>query len=102
MHVIKIIRPYLLVMLFLGIFAAGCVTAPVQEMSDARQALQAAEEVGAQREASDRYAAALDLLRGAEEALTRGDYNVARERALAAKAAALAAREEAVNQAPNP
>ena len=102
MHVTKIIRPYLLVALFLSVFATACVSAPVQEMSDARQALQAAEEVGAEREASDRYAAAVDLLRRAEEALNSGDYNRAREQALAAKAAALAAREQAVNRAPNP
>ena len=102
MHVTKIIKPYLVAVCFLAALMAGCVTAPVQEMSDAHQALQAAEEVGAQREATDTYATAVELLRRAEEALNRGDYNSARERALEAKRAALAAREEAVNQSANP
>lgn len=102
MHLTKIIRPYLVVSLLLAAFAVGCVSAPVQEMSDARQALQAAADVGAQRDARDSYTYALELMREAEEALNRGEYTLARERALAAKAAALAARSEAVNQTSNP
>ena len=103
MHLTKIIRPYLLVSLLLTAFVAGCVSAPpVQEMSDARQALTAAAEVGAQRDATDSYTYALELMREAEEALSRGEYALARERALAAKAAALTARSEAVNQTSNP
>jgi acyl-CoA synthetase (AMP-forming)/AMP-acid ligase II len=102
MHLTKIIRPYLVVSLLLAAFTAGCVSVPVQEMSDARQALQAAADVGAQHDARDSYTYALELMREAEEALNRGEYTLARERALAAKAAALTARSEAVNQTSNP
>ncbi|HDP90219.1 MAG TPA: DUF4398 domain-containing protein [Thioalkalivibrio sp.] len=102
MHLTKIIKPYLVAVLLLAVFVAGCVGAPVQEMSDARQALQAAEEVGAPRDAQDSYTRAVELMRAAEDALNRGDYALARERALAAKAAALTARTEAVNHTSNP
>ena len=52
---------------------AGCATAPpVQEMSDARQAIAAAREAGADDLAPDDLAQAQALLDGAEESLELG------------------------------
>jgi biopolymer transport protein ExbB/TolQ len=86
--------------LALALGLAACASAPVQQMSDARQALSAAEQAGAPEGARDTFAAARVLLEQAQEALDRGDYETARERAEAAHAAALKAREEAMTQSP--
>ena len=40
-----------LVALLCGLLAAGCAGAPAQQMSDARQAIRAAEQAGAQQHA---------------------------------------------------
>ncbi len=50
---------------------AGCATAPVQEMSDARQAIQAAEEAGAAEYAPEALQDARRLLTSAERKLQR-------------------------------
>lgn len=72
----------------LSIAAAACTTAPVQEMSNARQAVQAAAQAGAPRYAPGLYAKAQRWLDDAEFALKSGDYD--RARSSAAKAAAAA------------
>lgn len=77
----------------LSVAAAGCVTAPVQAMSNARQAVQAAARAGAQRYAPVLFSEAQHWLDDAEFALRGGDYD--RARSSAAKAAA-AARSAAV------
>ena len=68
---------------------AGCATAPpVQEMSDARQAIAAAREAGAADLAADRLAQAEELLRGAEDFLEVGTSNAywqAKRNAISAK-----------------
>jgi hypothetical protein len=75
----------------------GCVmTPPVQEMSDARQALRAAEEVGAATRGLDAYQRAQLLLERAEAQLQEGAYGLARDRALEARALAIRARDEAL------
>lgn len=102
MHLTSSLKPVLAILALLAALLAGCAGAPVQEMSDARQALQAAEEMGAPSRAPDAYESARELLHDAEIALNQGNYRVARERALAAKAAALEARQKAVNHTPNP
>lgn len=76
--------------------ASGCVSAPVQEMSDARQAVEAAEAVGAQSKAHDVYIKATAHIRRAESALQDGDYESAREHAMWAKTHALDARQRAL------
>lgn len=58
--------------------SAGCATAPVQEMSDARQAIQAAEEAGAGTLAPDQLRDAKRLLTSAERKLQREAYTSAR------------------------
>ncbi len=57
---------------------AACATAPVQEMSDARQAIQAAEEAGAATLAPDQLRDAKRLLTSAERKLQREAYASAR------------------------
>ncbi|BAZ93451.1 uncharacterized protein FOKN1_1051 [Thiohalobacter thiocyanaticus] len=76
----------------------GCATAPVQEMSDARQALLAAEEAGAVEYAGDTLANARAYLGRAEQALSAHDYERARVQAELARAAAREARELALER----
>ena len=74
---------------------AGCATAPpVQEMSDARQAIAAAKEAGAEQLAVDELGRAETLLKKAEEFLTVGTSNAywqARNAAVDAKETAFEA-----------
>jgi hypothetical protein len=73
---------------------AGCVTAPpVQEMSDARQAIAAAEQANADRVAADTLADARRFLAEAERQIQEEAYGPARMNAIRAKnRAALALR----------
>lgn len=77
-----------------AIVLAGCVTAPpVQEMSDARQAIAAAEQADAGRVAGDTLAAAHRFLAEAERQIQEEAYGPARMNAVRAKnRAALALR----------
>lgn len=70
---------------------AGCASAPVQQMSDARQAIAAAEQAGAARKAPAEIAEAKRYLHGAEQALEHRRFGLARENAIKARAAALSA-----------
>jgi hypothetical protein len=70
----------------------GCVRAPVQEMSDARQAIQAARDAGARPHISPELKEAEGLLKQAQELLELGNYDEARDSALHAKRKALEAR----------
>lgn len=83
------------------IVGGGCATVPpVQEMSDARQALQAAKAAGAQGKAPLSYSEALTYIERAESALQIGNYSEARRQALKAKNHALEARAEAMESSP--
>ena len=65
---------------------AGCVTSPpVQEMSDARQAIAAAEEADAERVAPDTLADARRFLAEAERQIQGQAYGPARMNAVRAK-----------------
>ena len=65
---------------------AACVSAPpVQEMSDARQAIAAAEEADAERVAADTLAAARRFLAEAERQIQEQAYGPARMNAVRAK-----------------
>ncbi|MDJ0812578.1 MAG: DUF4398 domain-containing protein [Woeseiaceae bacterium] len=68
---------------------AACETMPVQEMSDARQAISAAREAGAEEHAAEQLLAAESALESAEESLSTRNYGVARQEAMAAKTAAI-------------
>jgi hypothetical protein len=65
---------------------AGCVSAPpVQEMSDARQAISAAEQADAGRVAADTLADARRVLAEAEQQIQEQAYGPARMNAVRAK-----------------
>jgi len=71
---------------------------PVQEMSNARQTLQAAKEVQAQYFAPGSYLKAQVLLEKAVKQLSSGNYYVAKEYAVEAKLAASQAHRAALIQ----
>ena len=75
---------------------AACGTAPIQEMSDARQALQAAREVDAQANAPVSLSGAEGLMKRAESALRSGDFKGARVLARGARSEAGKARKIAL------
>ncbi len=78
------------------LMATGCETAPpVQEMSDARQAITVAIEAGAQERAAIHLKAAELYLKNAEEKLNARKFVEARYNARQAKAKALDALREA-------
>jgi prophage DNA circulation protein len=82
---------------------AACAAVPVQEMSDARQAIYSAEAAGAAQRSSDTLLTAQRLLRDAQERLEAGAYDEARRYALDARDAAIRAREQATgNVEPRP
>jgi len=84
--------PLLLAVLLLAATIAGCVGAPVQEMSNARQAVRAAERAGAASHAPDTLNEARRLLKNAEYNLRHGDYRTARDDAEQARNKAVEAR----------
>ena len=69
---------------------AACETAPpVQEMSDARQAITVATKAGAEEHAAPLLKAAVDYLQSAEGFLNDRKYELARRDAVSAKSSAL-------------
>ena len=79
--------------LIASLFLAACVSAPVQQMSDARQAIQSAIEAGAPRLAPGPLQEAERLVEEAEAALAAHAYERARLLAETARQKAIAARE---------
>ena len=71
---------------------ASCVSAPVQEMSDARQAIQAAKESYSEGQSQENLVKAESLLKAAEEALENGEYKKARLTATEARNEAIKAQ----------
>jgi hypothetical protein len=84
-----------IIVLVSSLLLVACAGAPVQEMSDARQAIQAAREVGANRYVPAELSSAERYLDQAEKQLELGAYGKARRHALAAKEEAIRAREQA-------
>ncbi|MEM7431398.1 MAG: hypothetical protein AAF351_05595 [Pseudomonadota bacterium] len=83
---------FLRISVFAALLAvAACQTAPVQEMSDARQAIEVAREAGAEEHAEGILEVALVHLNKAEESLGMRRYEDARVDALLAKSSALEA-----------
>jgi len=76
----------------------ACSSAPVQEMSDARQAVAAAREAGAAQRTPDELKAAERSLLQAQDQLQQYRYQEARKRALLAKTQAVEARQQALAQ----
>lgn len=81
--------------------AACAATPPIQEMSDARQAISAAETVDAQSLAAETLTEAGLLLTSAERNLKIRAYAAARRDALLAKEYAIRARDEAEAAGPD-
>ena len=66
------------------VVASGCAGAPVQEMSNARQTIRAAQDAGAAQYAPQSLGEAQGLLSQAETALHRHEYRAARRHAMEA------------------
>ena len=97
------VHRFLLGLLAVGILAA-CTSAspPVQEMSDARLAIAAAEELDAAKHAPTQFVEAKLLLKSAESNLERRAYAAARRDAGLAKQLATEARETSERQRSEP
>ena len=99
----KTLPRFALAWLLVGVSLSGCIGAPVQEMSNARQAIRAAQKAGAEQHAPTVFAEAQKLLEQAKGNLQHGEYRAAREQAEGARAKALEARrlaEEATQTKP--
>jgi hypothetical protein len=88
-------------------FASGCAGWPVQEMSNARQAIAAAERAGAEQYAPEALAEARKLLASAKANSSKGDYHAARDESNQAREKAIEARRvaeqaKAPRQGPDP
>lgn len=79
---------------------SGCVSAPVQEMSDARQAIQAAKEAGARSDSQHNLQKAESLIKDAELALENGEYKKARSTAIEARNEAMQAQKDVTSTSP--
>ena len=79
--------------LFLGLFLTACAGIPVQEMSDARQAIQAAKKTSSTPDSESHLVKAETLLKEAEVALENGEYRKARDTATEARDAAIKAQQ---------
>lgn len=89
-------------MLSVLILLLSCASAPVQEMSDARQAIQAAKEAGAQNGTqSSSLEKAEALLKEAELSLENGEYKKARHTAVQARDEALRAQKDLTQSPPS-
>lgn len=83
--------------LFVVIFLGACsIVPPVQEMSDARQALEAAREAQADKYAEQKLRSAEDSMELATKTFNQEEYEAARMAASVAKALAIKARDEAL------
>ena len=92
MPTFRSILPIVVATIAILLIAAACETAPpVQEMSDARQAIAVAREAGAADLAATELAQAEAYLQRAEQKLSDHAYRDARNDALAAKSRALKA-----------
>ncbi len=81
------------ILVALALVFASCETAPpVQEMSDARQAIAVAREAGAEAHAAEQLLEAEQYLHSAQQNLNAEKYAEARRDALQAKSKALVAR----------
>lgn len=70
----------------------GCAAAPIQAMSDARQAIEAAVQSGGDQKAAQQMQDARTAMAQAETALKKVQYKRARELAQAARAKAIEAQ----------
>jgi len=90
-----------LTLLVAMLLLAACAVAPVQEMSDARQAIRSAELAGAAWRSPVSFVTSHRLLLEAQTHLQAGDYPRARQLAIDARDQAIDAREKAAQTAPS-
>ena len=91
-----------LLAVFVGVIClVGCAGAPVQEMSDARQAIAAAQAAGATKANSQDFISAQDAISRAESHLQAQEFTRARIAAMEAKHHASAALSSANAQHPD-
>jgi hypothetical protein len=100
MPLMRRLIPPLLLAVLLGATLGGCAGAPFQEMSDARQAIRAAERAGAAQHAPDPLGEARQLVERARVGMQKGDYRQARDDAEQAREKAMEARRLAEAAAP--
>ncbi len=96
----KALTTKLTVLVIATLWLGACASAPVQEMSDARQAIRSAEAVGAAERSPNNFMASRRLLFEAQRQLRSGAYDTAKRLALEARDQAIKAREKALQ--PNP
>lgn len=93
---------YFISLVLLSLFVTACaISAPVQEMSNARQSIRAAKDVNAENLADTLLSEAKLRLRSATRELDAGEYERARALALEATHLALKARQLAVSKKAN-
>lgn len=97
-RLLKVIISYLNLGILLLFLTACATTAPVQEMSNARQSLKAASDANAETHAASLLSEAKQRLQSATRELDLGEYERARILALEAKHLALKARQIAVSK----
>lgn len=85
-------------LLLFATLLCGCETIPVQQMSDARQALRAAEQAGAERYSVELYSEARMLMEDADRFLAEGRYSLAGKLAERARKLAIRARQQAAER----
>jgi hypothetical protein len=85
-------RSYWVLLVLMTTLITACASAPVQEMSDARQALDAALRAGAAERAPTQTQAAQSSLAEAEKSLKRREFSHARQNAQQARSQAIEAQ----------
>lgn len=89
----------LIITLILSMFTTSCAfNPPVQEMSDARQAIRSAQQAGADKYSPEKLGKAVKLLEQAQHWLNNKAYGNARQFALDARDEAIVAREVALSK----
>jgi hypothetical protein len=84
--------PLVLAVLFAAPLLGGCAGMPLQEMSDARQAIRAAERAGAEKHAPQLLEEARTLVERARQSMHKGEYREAKDDAELARSKAMEAR----------
>ena len=97
----KVIFYLINTVLLISLLTSCAIGAPVQEMSNARQSIQAAKDANAENLAANVLSEAKQRLQSATRELDAGEYERARSLALEAKHLALKARQLAVSKKTN-
>lgn len=92
------VRQHVVLLLSIWVVASCALSPPVQEMSNARQTIQAAREANASTFAPDYLREAEELMNSASKALDSGDYLNARELAVSAQQQAIKARQRSLSR----